>query len=162
MNNFDANDIIRKLEEDLSIYKEVTNQYEQIMNKQIKILNNTIEKYLPIMKWYIENNIVFKYPDLRLKSEIGPILGYNEKEDKLIVYYYEKRATVKVKTTTTRRIIEIYSPWNLIRDGFFLDALSGLKYLEIGYSLSIHKLKELMSSYKKDINQIEKQLHTDN
>lgn len=85
MSDFEANDIIRKLEEDLSNYKEVTKQYEQIMNKQINILNNTIEKYLPVMEWHIKNNIAFKYPDLRFKSEIGPILGYNEKEDKLIV-----------------------------------------------------------------------------
>ncbi len=154
LSTIEADKIIKKLEEEMHIYHKVTEDYEKIMQDQINILKNIIEKYKPVMKWYLENNVVFKHPDLRIKNEIGPILGHDKKEDKLIVYYYEKRMIIKIKFTAPCKITEIYSLRDLIRDGFFLDALSGLKYIEVGYSKNIIKLRELMEEYKKNLKQI--------
>ncbi|GAA5417378.1 hypothetical protein Pryu01_02441 [Paraliobacillus ryukyuensis] len=154
MCNIETDKIIKKLEEEMHIYYKVTEDYEKIMQEQINILKNTIEKYLPVMEWYLENNVDFKHPDLRIKNEIGPILGHDEKEDKLIVYYFEKRIIIKIKFTAPFKITEIYSFWDLIRDGYFLDALLGLKYIEVGYSTNIIKLRELISEYNENLKQI--------
>jgi hypothetical protein len=153
MNNNVVTEKIQRLQEEIIKYETLSKEFRKIELEQQRILDDSLDRYKPLMKWYKEANVKFLHPVLSVQSYKGPILGCDTNEDKIIVYDYENRKTVKIKKTYPHDV-EDYPRYKLISDGFFVDAISGLKYVEYGYAEGTKNLRELIDTGKQRLDQV--------
>ncbi|WP_096271749.1 hypothetical protein [Paucisalibacillus globulus] len=140
MTNYNS-EILDKLDGNYNNYVILKNKYNKLLDQQIRILLNTIDKYNPIMKWYKMNKVNFMHYSLPFQTTSGPILGYNKEENRAIIYDLEKKLIITMRDTYPRDV-KHYPYYQLILDGFFIESIKSLKYLEDNFSKDIKLLKE--------------------
>ena len=123
--------IIENIQELIKVYEERKDTYHELLDKQENTINYLIEKYKPVYDW-IKNKASynFTHPTLNYRTTKGPILGYVEQDDRLIVYDVERERIVICDIGKKREEDTIINTRYLIENGYFVDAATGLKYLE--------------------------------
>ena len=115
----------KKLDE----HKKATKAIEELTVKQANYIIDLIEKYLPICEWYKDNRFLFTHPDLTFSSSSGPILGFAQKTNELIIFNIRTNYLEKVNLSENKS--ELYNFNSLIKDGHFISAKTGILYVNI-------------------------------
>jgi hypothetical protein len=97
---------------------------EDILDEQLGLLKSMLEKLKPVYSWYFKKGLVITHPTIKIRSPLGPILGYDQKENEVIVFNIQKNLYLH-----DNKVRKFYSLYELVRDGFFSDAVNGLQYL---------------------------------
>ncbi|HZH61040.1 MAG TPA: hypothetical protein VEY70_16050 [Metabacillus sp.] len=151
--NINVEELLKKLEEQHKEHKTTSEEVEDLFAQQKEILRGMLEKLKPVYSWYSDNGFVFTHPTIKVRSPFGPILGYDQEENEVIVFNIEKNYPERVYLNNTENR-KFYSLYNLVRDGFFSDAVNGLQYLEKMLENYVYMNNEYIKKLKAQIEQI--------
>ncbi|AID00395.1 hypothetical protein Q433_10055 [Bacillus subtilis subsp. subtilis str. OH 131.1] len=144
--------IIKELEEDKKEIDKNVQTITKLRERQFETVENLIKEYNEIFKWYWNNGVAFSHPRLKeFMSSMGPIVGYDEKEDRLLIYNYldKKFEAVNTRNTEERQTKNLNI---LIRYGSFEDIVSGIKH-------TLVRQKEILENQYRLIDELEDQLN---
>lgn len=148
MSDFIEN-LMQELNELDSKHKELETELDKIEKEQVQKLKDLIEFYKPVMMWYKER-YYFKHPVLPYRSRRGPILGYDNEEDNLIVYDINRDA-VLYESLSYQDEFKTYPIWKVVKDGHFSNAMHGIKHLEVMLSDYIERINKKLEDKKYEI-----------
>lgn len=121
--------ILDKLENQHEEHKQSVGEIERLINNQVELLKNSLEKFKPIYTWYKENNFMFTHPTIKLRSGTGPIMGFDQEENEVIVFSIEKGRPERIYLHDNDER-KFYPLRKVVTDGYFESAMEGLLYLE--------------------------------
>ncbi|ULN60205.1 hypothetical protein [Bacillus velezensis] len=152
--SLDIDRILEELEEDNKEIQKNINTFSSLREKQVAAVENLLKEYDKIMLWYVNKQIAFTHPRLRGRAFMnigGPIVGYDEHEERLFIYNYhlERFETVNIhnRSDALTKNLRI-----LIDQGYFEDIVSGIKHT------LVHQ-KEVLKEQYEQINKIENLLN---
>ncbi|AKL84700.1 hypothetical protein C6W22_03040 [Bacillus atrophaeus] len=147
---------IIQLEKELEIVNSNRDKIESLQREQAELIDKLIDENNEVIRWLYENRLPFYHETIQRQSLKGPILGFDKDEDRLIRYNFEKHIIESLDIYDTSDLKEI-SSLKLVKDGHFVSAVKGIKYLtkqqkEIidGQNESINQLKYELENVKKD------------
>lgn len=148
-------DILNKLKDLEKEYNKYQAEKQFLLIEQEKVIDELIEKNRPIFEW-IRNktDFFFTHPTLNYRTRKGPVLGYQEKDDRLIIYDVESK---RIKITD---IGEKYNPdktmvtFQLVRNGYFTTAVKGLTYLEEMFENYVQRLTKSIEELNKELSDV--------
>lgn len=154
------NDMKNKIEELRKDYETINSNYEAINNlqrEQRELLTLIIEQNRELMDWFVKNKVIFIDPTQTFQSPKGPILGYDEREGRLIVFDVKKEVIQMLDVDAPE-----YEPQNitlvkLVRDGHFVSAVNAIKYLIKQQKDIIEHQNELINDLKDDLDTARKE-----
>lgn len=151
---FDVDGLLEKLEDQYDAHRNSTKKIEELLDEQEGIISEGLKESEPVYQWYKRKGFFFAHPTYKLRSASGPILGFDEKKEEVIVYDIEREGLQKVYIHDNSER-KNYSTYNLVKEGYFEDAIVGIKYLEkmLEHYLEvtadeINKLKSEISKWK--------------
>ncbi|MDX7894862.1 hypothetical protein SJY89_06455 [Bacillus velezensis] len=152
--SLDIERVLGELEEDEKEIRKNIKTVNFLREKQVEAVENLLKEYDKIMLWYVNKQIAFTHPNLRGKafSHIGgPIVGYDEQEEKLFIYnYHHKRfeaVNIHKRSDAKTKNMRI-----LIDQGYFNDIVAGIKH-------TLFHQKEVLKAQKNLIDTLEAQLN---
>jgi hypothetical protein len=90
---------------------------EDILDEQLGLLKSMLEKLKPVYSWYFKKGLVITHPTIKIRSPLGPILGYDQKENEVIVFNILSRR-IYIYTTTKCESFTVYT--SLLETGFLV------------------------------------------
>ncbi|WEZ61618.1 hypothetical protein [Bacillus subtilis] len=144
--------IINGLEEDKKEIDKNVETIAKLRERQLETVKNLIKEYERIFTWYWNNGVAFSHPRLKeFMSSIGPIVGYDEKDERLFIYNCldKKFESVNPRNTEDRQTKNLNI---LIRYGYFEDIVSGIKH-------TLVRQKEVLEKQYRLIDELENQLN---
>lgn len=146
-------ELLEKLKSQHEEHKKTSGEIESLIQEQIETLKDLLEQYKPVYEWYKENSFVFTHPDFNIHSGTGPILGYIEKENEVIVFNVNKRnfERVYLHDNEERKGYNLYS---LVRDGHFETAKTGILYLERMLENYLERNHKTIDKLKSELEEI--------
>ncbi|KOC79024.1 hypothetical protein ABE141_19175 [Bacillus velezensis] len=152
--SLDIDKILEELEEDNKEIQKNINTLSSLREKQVEAVENLLKEYDKIMLWYVNNQISFTHPRLKGRGFMntgGPIVGYDEHEERLFIYNYHLKRfeTVNIRKRSDAKTKNMRI---LIDQGYFEDIVAGIKHT------LVHQ-KEVLTSQYKMIDTLEAQLN---
>jgi hypothetical protein len=146
-------ELLRKLEEQKEEHSSVRKEIEFLVDQQAKTLHEQLKELKPVYEWYRSNHLVFTHPTIKVRSSSGPVLGFDEKDNVAIVYNVEKEQPEKIvlHDPDNRKFYHLHS---LVEDGYFTDAMNGLRYLETMLESYISQSNSVIQRLKSQIEEI--------
>ncbi|MBM7606002.1 hypothetical protein JOC75_004030 [Metabacillus crassostreae] len=154
MMNLKTDELLVKLEEQHKVHQSTSEEIDDLVKKQNDYLDKLIIELQPVYEWYSKKEYMFTHPNLKLKSGSGPILGYDENENEVIVLNVEKKRIEKVYLHDNKER-KPYSTYRLVKHGYFEDAVNGLMYLEIMLDNYISRNNDSLSDLKLELSRFE-------
>jgi hypothetical protein len=151
--NINVEDLLQKLEQKYKEHETTSREIEDLLDEQLGLLKSILEKLKPIYSWYFKKGLVFTHPTIKVRSPLGPILGYDRKENEVIVFNIQKNHPEKVYLHDNK-VRKFYSLYELVRDGFFSDAVNGLQYLGKMLEIYVNENNEYIKELKAQIEEI--------
>jgi hypothetical protein len=151
--NINVEDLLQKLEQQYEEHEATSREIEDLLDQQLELLKGMLEKLKPVYSWYFEKGLVFTHPTIKVRSPYGPILGYDQGENEFIVFNIQKNHAERVYLHDNKER-RFYSLYELVRDGFFSDAVNGLRYLEKMLENYVYKNNEFIQKLRAQIEQI--------
>lgn len=121
-------------------YEESLKRHAEILEKQEQLLIQRCEESEPLIEWYKGKRIIFTHPSINFRSNRGPILGYDDKEDELIIYRPDK-GILKINMRTKEEKFTYFL--ELVKHGHFETAMEGFDYLKV-------MIDKYVTDYKED------------
>lgn len=147
-----ADELLEKLDALNKKRQETTKEMEELLSKQVSVLDSLLIDLEPVYEWYHNERYMFTHPYLEFRSDNGPILGFDEKDNSVIFFNIEKKFIEKVNIydNDERKRLGTYQ---LVRQGYFKDAVSGLKYLNNMLENYIERNNKSISKLKQELEE---------
>ncbi|MFC7060811.1 hypothetical protein [Halobacillus seohaensis] len=122
---------LEELEKIKKEHDDFVSKNKDLQKEQCEFLKELIEHYKPAMDWY-KHKFVFTHPTIAYRTSRGPILGFRDtgREDILIIYSVSNNQVEYVDLDDEDNV-KRNSLWNVVEDGYFKDAVKGIRYLDI-------------------------------
>ncbi|MED1018150.1 hypothetical protein [Bacillus atrophaeus] len=143
---------IIQLEKELEIVNSNSDKIVSLQREQAELIDKLIDENNEVIRWLYENRLPFFHETIQRKTSKGPILGFDKDEDRLIRYNFEKHIIESLDIYDTSDLKEI-SSLRLVRDGHFVSAVKGIKYLT-------KQQKEIIDEQNKTINKLNYELES--
>lgn len=131
------------LEENEKLVSQYKNNYEKLINEQVKILGAYIDKVAPILNHLVNKGHRFSHPSLKFNSPLGPILDYNSEKNLLYVWDIKSRIIRQINMYN-QDDKQIFALYQFAHFGNFDNAISGILFcLELQNGLIVEYQKEI-------------------
>ncbi|WFQ85561.1 hypothetical protein MJ920_09695 [Bacillus velezensis] len=141
---------IIQLEKELEKVNSNTAEIKSLQREQAELIDKLIEENNEVFRWFYENRLPFYHETITKQSFKGPILGFDEDEDRLIRYNFEKHTMESLYIHDTSDLKEI-STLKLVKDGHFISAVKGIKYLTNQQAEIIDEQNNLINKLKREL-----------
>ncbi|GIO26382.1 hypothetical protein [Ornithinibacillus bavariensis] len=146
---YDPDMLLIHVEGQTEIYNRELEELKELQKKQQDKLLETIKLYKPIMKKIYENDFLFTHPTLNYQTSKGPILGYDKDNNSLITYDITREVIVSVNLYDHEE--KGYRIAKLVENGFYNDAITGIKYIGVMIDNYLSSLKDDISKAKSEL-----------
>ncbi|MBG9882822.1 hypothetical protein KY998_10790 [Bacillus paralicheniformis] len=124
----------------------------QLRQEQINILQEKRDDYLGIMEWYVEQRLKFSHPKLKFYNSIGPILGYIEDTEEVIIYHVREKGFFAQELNDSDR--RKSSAREIIDTGNFENAVIGFDYLLNMQNDNLKKVDEEIKRLEEELKRV--------
>ncbi|PLR79698.1 hypothetical protein CVD25_06510 [Bacillus canaveralius] len=150
----DTTSLLAKLKKEKLTLDSTIEEYNSLVLEQVHFLKGLISSYEPVYEWFKKEEIEFAHPEISIRTFIGPILGCDEDELELFVFDVNAKSVAKVYVNDPDDK-ENYNLSKLVREGYFLQAVEGLMYLESTLSQYNKHNKEVVEAARKELNKVQ-------
>ncbi|MCY7869614.1 hypothetical protein MOB43_10045 [Bacillus spizizenii] len=151
---------IIELEKELEILNSNKEKIVSLQREQAELIEKLIDENNEVIRWLYKNRLPFYHETIKGKrSSKGPILGFDEDEDRLIRYNFEKHIIESVDIYDTSDSKEI-SSLKLVKEGHFVSAVKGIKYLTKQQKEIIDEQNEFIDELKYELEMAKKDFGT--
>ncbi|MBO3652051.1 MULTISPECIES: hypothetical protein [Bacillus amyloliquefaciens group] len=141
---------IIQLEKELEKINSNKTEIKSLQKEQEEIIDKIIEENNEVFRWFYENRLPFYHETISKQSFKGPILGFDEDEDRLIRYNFEEHTMESIDIHDMGDLKEI-STFKLVKDGHFFSAVKGIKYLTKQQAEIIDEQNKFISELKREL-----------
>lgn len=144
-------EVIGKIQEKIDEYDVLKEERKKEVEKQEKIVNNLISENHSVYEWIKDKaKFYFIHPELNFQSKKGPILGYEQDDNRLVVYDVEKREITITDVGKKFNEDEYISAIELVRQGHFVSAVKGLNFIEEMFTVFTENVREDIERLSKE------------